>query len=55
MSSTLITVGTFSLSQHAPAATPEIILITTRPAGESKLAPDQTPFRAPPTHSILRI
>lgn len=55
MSSTLITVGTFSLSLHAQAATPEIILITTRPVDESRLAPDLTPFKAPPTHSILRI
>ncbi|HEX5733184.1 MAG TPA: hypothetical protein VF131_10140 [Blastocatellia bacterium] len=55
MSSTLITVGTYNLSLHAPEVAPEIILITTRFAGESRFAPDQSPFRAPPTHSILRI
>ena len=55
MSSTLITVGTFSLSLHAPPVTPEIGLVTARPMGESLLRPDQTPFRAPPTYSILRI
>ena len=55
ISSTVITVGTFSLSLHAQAATPEIGLMATRPAGEPRLAPDQSPFRAPPAHSILRI
>ena len=55
ISSTVIMVGTFSLSLHAPAAMPETGLMTFRPMGESRLAPDQAPFRAPPTYSILRI
>ncbi|HJQ69240.1 MAG TPA: hypothetical protein VKA70_09720 [Blastocatellia bacterium] len=55
ISSTVVTVGTFSLSLHAPDTTPQAEIMIARPASGPRLSPDQSPFRAPPTHSILRI
>ena len=55
ISTTVIKVAAFNLSMHAPAAVPEITVVANPSPGDSLPRSDQISFRAPPTHSILRI